>query len=716
MPENIPPETAKRLPIDESDMSDEAHAGASPSQAPSEPRASWWALAAAVALAILGFAPVGWLLGKSTRNAYLGSLAEWGNGVAICALGGFALALWTRRHDFRRALATRERIVRFWSRHPLAASAAFSVIGFAIYTVVALRVFDRKPLNIDEIAQLIHARVLTSGHLWAPVPAHPEFTSIYQMVDVNGKLYSQFPVGGPAALAIGVLFGAPWIVGPLFGALAVAAFASLTRATDLTPGEAFAATALFAASPFFMFLSGTMMNHVPTLAMLLVAVACLAHGARGERSRPGLAAVAGLGFGLAAMVRPGDAAVFAIPAGIWLAARAVRTPRLIPDAIAAAAGVSIPLSVLGWVNRATTGGVLRFGYEVLWGAAHNPGFHVDPSGTLHTPAAGLALLAHYAVLLQSHVFEAPLPALLPVVAGLALARSVGSLDRYLLACGGLLCALYGAYWFDGTYLGPRFLLPLSPILVLWVVRLPGLLKGRFGAGMAYRGTLFGYAVAGALAVGIGIPSRAKAYHHFALVNGWDVDSAAVAGSVRHSLVLVRESWGSQVVARMWAAGLSRADASWLFRRIDTCQLDQALSRLEREPRADSASIRTTLHALTADSARLVASPFSPLTQERFLPGATYAPSCLSRIADDRRGFTQLFRTFAADRAGNTYVRSLAGRDTLLLAAHPDLPLYLLAPADAASPLPLRFTPVARDSVYAAARMRPAGSIPVPTGR
>ena len=244
-------------------------------------------------------------------------------------------------------------------------------------------------------------------------------------------------------------------------------------------------------------------------------------------------------------------------------------------------------------------------------------------------------------------------------------------------------------------------------LVLWTARLPALVRERFHSRELFRGTVFGLTAAGALAIAVGIPTRANSYRNYSAGTGWSVDSAAVANSVRGALVFVRESWGSQLIARMWALGLSRTDASWLFRRIDTCQLDGAILALETKPRDASANLFASLAPLASDSLQVIGSPFSPRTQERYKPGVVYGDRCRARIADDLRGVTQLHRAMASNRAGNTYMRTLQGRDTLMIAAHPTREVYLLAPADSLEPLPLRFTKLSVDSLLLAARLESA---------
>src|SRR6185503_838942 len=58
---------------------------------------------------------------------------------------------------------------------------------------------------------------------------------------------------------------------------------------------------------------------------------------------------------------------------------------------------------------------------------------------------------------------------LPVL-GLALLPSVTRWDRLLLAWVMLQMLAYGAYWHDGTFLGPRFLYTVAPVFVVYAAR------------------------------------------------------------------------------------------------------------------------------------------------------------------------------------------------------------------------------------------------------
>jgi hypothetical protein len=364
--------------------------------------------------------------------------------------------------------------------------------------------------------------------------------------------------------------------------------------------------------------------------------------------------------------------------------------------------VALPLAALAWFNARTTGDPLLLGYEMLWGKEQGLGFRTTPWGASHSPARGLELVSLYFLRLQTFLFEWPIPSLLPMVGALALAPRLDRFDRYLLGSGVLLVTMYFAFWHDGFYLGPRYVFPLAPLLALWTARFPAFIHERFGEGMVLRTTVFTLAAAALISSVSLVPTRARQYAAGLTTMRWDADAAARDAGVNRGLVFVRESWGSQLVARLWALGLTRAQAERLYARVDACLLEQGITRLEQQ------EIRGQLAAdafapLMRDSLRLVASTLSPDASERILPGARYTPRCLERIADDRRGFTLLTPLFLAGSDGTVYARDLHERDTLLLAKYPDRDVYLLRPADSVSGSVPRFEKVSRDSIFRAAR-------------
>lgn len=658
------------------------------------------ARAAALLLLIFGFLPiVNWIRGGHEADWYSLVLSEWLSGSAIVVGAAVVLVILSRRVPqlWRDGVWTGWALR--WKEAGWRADVALALGALAVYAVVATLALSRKPLLIDEIVQVFQARILAQGKLWLPAPAYPEFFSSMHVIDAGGKVFGQFPIGGPAMLLPGTWLGAEWMVGPSFGAVSVLLFARLVRRIEPRPGAAFAAALLFPFAPFVAFMAGSHMNHVPTLTWLLVAMLGLAHLTQSEGADARAAIAVGLGLGVAATIRPVDGLAFALPAGAWLLARTVRVPQRWTELVAAGVALSLPLAVMFWVNAQQTGHPLLFGYTVLWGKSHDLGFHSAPWGEVHSPLRGLELLNLYALRLQTYLFEAPVPSLLWATVGLLAARRLDRMDRYLLVSGGLLAALYFAYWHDGFFLGPRFMYPLAPLLVLWSARAVPLLRERGVSPRVWRGAVYASLLAAPLAVLTGVPIRWRQYAAGFTKIRWDVDAEAERAGVRDALIFVRESWGSQVVARLWAAGIPRTEGEMYYRRVDTCRLDQALDALDRM-RVSGDSARALLQPLLADSARLIASPYSPDFTERIDTTLNYPLRCRQRIAEDRLGFMVFPPLLLAGANGNVFARDLHARDALLLAQYPGRPLYLLRPATTAASTRTIIEKLSPDSVRA----------------
>jgi hypothetical protein len=659
--------------------------------------------AIAVFVALLAFLPIAnWIPGGHESRWYSFIASGFVSGTSIALGVGVILAILSRKIGGLWRDDAVSGVVASWDAHWGIATPALAVIALALYAWVALSVLGGRPLLIDEVVELYQAQIYAGGSLSLPVSAHPEFFSSMHVVDTHGKVYSQFPAGGPAMLALGVLVHAPWIVGPLFGTIALLAFACYERKTEPRPGVALLATLIFAFAPFAVFMSGSHMNHVTALAWVMIAIAAMAGVMTSEQPRPAVAALSGFGFGMAATIRPVDALAFALPAGVWFLVRALRDRRRWLDAIPAGIGVVIPMLALMWVNSKTTGSPLLFGYEVLWGKSHRLGFHAAPWGMSHTPARGLELINIYFLRLQTYFLETPVPSLVPAIGALALSRRLDRFDRYLLTSSALLIGLYFAYWHDGFYLGPRFMYLLLAPLSIWTARLYPLLRERVGSGLIYRSVVYTTLCSIVIAIVIDAPIRVTQYRNGLLTMRWNADSSAAASGVEGALVLVRESWGAQIVSRLWALGVPRSETELLYRRADACTLDHAVEKLEASPTRGMAAFEA-LRPLLSDSARLVGSPVSPDTTEQYLLGSKYSADCVARITDDRAGFTLYTPLLLASGGDNVYARDLHGRDSLLVRMYPDRPLYLLKPASAKIGEPPRFYPLSRDSLERAWR-------------
>ncbi|MGH7653272.1 MAG: hypothetical protein ACREN6_01290 [Gemmatimonadaceae bacterium] len=584
------------------------------------------------------------------------------------------------------------------------AGALLPLGAFALYAIIARTVFSGRPLLIDEVVQVLQARIYAAGHLWLPVATHREFYSILHVVDTGNKVYSQFPPGGPAMLAIGELLHATWLVGPACGAISVALFARLVKMTDPDASRTFhvAATLLFAVTPFGAFMFGSHMNHATALMWLLLATVALGMVAASPSRRAWWAFVNGFALGAAATIRPLDAFAFALPAAGWLLMLARQDKRRWADAVASGVGVAIPFVAMMYVNAQTTGSPLLFGYEVLWGKAHGLGFHAAPWGDRHTPSRGLELISLYVTRLQSYLFETPFPAMLPVIAAFALTKRLSALDRYLLISSTLLGAFYFAYWHDGFYLGPRFVFPWLPVLVLFTARLPRLVRERFGRARVWAGTNAALATGAVMAVAFSLPVRVIEYQNGLTSMRDDYTAGSAQAGVHDALVFVRESWGAQLMARMWERGISRSASAALYHGVDACMLDKGIRDAEARGLGGAAA-EARLEPLLADSARVRPSPWSPDSTEKLLQGAKYDETCVTRINEDRRGFTHLAPLLLERGSGNVYVRDLQARDSLIAAEYPSRPVYLLRRKYANADSAFEWIPLKRDSLVAAWR-------------
>ena len=661
----------------------------------------WLAVTFAIFGTVFGFFPLAnWVQTQRPAPWFPLVLSAWLSGSAIVVGIGVVLAILSRRiHGLWRENALES--VSTWSpRQDWLFGLAVGFASLVLYAVVASVVFSRVPISIDELVQLIQARIFAAGRLWQPASPEPEFYSVLNMVDANGRYYAQFPAGGPAMLALGVVVRAPWLVGPVCGAASVAAFWAYLRVVEPRRQVAVGALLLFAFAPFAVFMSGSHMNHVPTLMWLLIGMAAMARVMSASRPMPGFAFLNGLSLGCAATIRPVDALAFALPAGAWYLAQSLGSRARWRDAFTAAVGVAIPLCAMMWVNRETTGSPLLFGYQVLWGHSHDLGFHRAPWGLAHTPARGLGLLSLYFLRLQTYLYESPVPSLIPFLGALYLTRHVDRFDRYLLASGVLLLGMYFAYWHDGFLFGPRFLFPLLPLLALWTARFPGLVRERFGSGVGYRATWYGVAVAAIMAVAMSVPARVREYAHSFVPMRFDYLAAARRAQVTDALIFVRESWGTQLMARMWSLGVPRSETELLYGKVDACALEQRLTAIEHSGARDTAAL-AGLFPLLADSARTVKSPFSLDVTERYLPGAEYTPTCIQRLSEDRAGFTLLAPLLYRNWGTNVYARDMHERNLALVRRYPNRPIYLLRPpTDATGALPELY-PLRRDSLQVA---------------
>ncbi len=134
-----------------------------------------------------------------------------------------------------------------------------------------------------------------------PLPPVPSAFNVDLMYYDAARWFSPVPPGWPFVLAIGVRLGVPWLVNPVAGGVSVV-LAYLVLGTHVRRSHHPLATLLLATSPWFLFLSMSLMTHAVTLACALAAALGVARARRSGSVLP--AFVAGLATGYVALIRP----------------------------------------------------------------------------------------------------------------------------------------------------------------------------------------------------------------------------------------------------------------------------------------------------------------------------------------------------------------------------------------------------------------------------
>jgi hypothetical protein len=536
---------------------------------------------------------------------------------------------------------------RAWSSataHIMAVPARSFAIGlllatFAVALLFTWYSFDARPTTADEIAQLWHARMLLAGRLALPADPNPEFFAIDNIID-RPLWMSQFPIGGPAALAVGLFVHAVWLLNPLLTALtAFNVYRFVQRAYD--EAQARAAATIFALSPMVLLMGGTHMNHMPTAWLITVALASLPVWIHSAAEAPRLrsAALIGVALGAAIAIRPLDGVVATVVIGLVMLAVASRDRARSRSLLLAVVSGAIPVFLLLVANWRTTGSPFRFGYEVLWGSNHSLGLHDDPTGHPHTPWRALVLGVKYAAQLNWITTAWPVPLMLVVASGMLLARRPPRWDLLLLALVGFQWLVYTFYWHDGQFIGPRFLFSAVPALLILAARAPFIAHQRL-RGVARRIAMITIPVC----IGVswlrhmppfGVQGLAQEFRESRSRLKLDPPVEIESGAVRHALVFVQEGAATRLLRRLWGIGVSRPDAARLLDSADGCSLLEAVRAEELSPGDDAGRVQRIESRVTPFRPS-IANVHVPDQNFRVSENASLTPACRREIALDNR--------------------------------------------------------------------------------
>ena len=236
---------------------------------------------------------------------------------------------------------------------------------YAIFAQAALHGF---PFSGDEYSYFLQAELFARGMLHAPTPAHPELLRVDHVI-LSPWVCSKYPPGTSALLALGVRLGAPWLVTPLEGIVALLAMRTAARRL-LDERAAFVAVAVLGGAPLFAFQAASFYSHTAAVMWLSIAFA-FAVGWTVDRGAWRML-VAGAAIGCAFVTRPLDAVLFG---AALLALRASR-----PVVLAVAGAVPFVALLLAY-QAAQFGSPFTDGY-----AAYQPEFTAIYGASTARPA------------------------------------------------------------------------------------------------------------------------------------------------------------------------------------------------------------------------------------------------------------------------------------------------------------------------------------------
>ncbi len=408
------------------------------------------------------------------------------------------------------------------------------VLGSTLY--VADEVLQRMPHVQDSVAYLFQAKTFALGRLWVPMPPDPDFFKHEFILMDGGRWFSKYPPGWPMLLALGVLAGAPWVVNPICGALGV--FVIYRLGSDaFRPRVGVIAAVLAAASPFVLFLSGSMMSHPSGLLFAVLFAWAFWHATTSKR--PTLpATLSGAAFGMGFLIRPYTMVVIALPFAIYAVYRIVREPRDLLGRYVPAAIASIPFVAAFLAYNAYFTGNPLYPPQQLWWAFDRVGFGPGNGPWGFTPIDALNNTSHNLLQLVEHTYGWPefltlSFAMIPFLTG-----RFRTWDWLLLVGFAAVVVGYGLWWADGIMYGPRFYYEGIGFLLLLTARGIDVLLDfarrvpRVVTPLAVCALVIGLIAFNAEYY---FPGQWQLYHGYNYVNHSKLDAVAKAG-IHHALV------------------------------------------------------------------------------------------------------------------------------------------------------------------------------------
>ena len=344
---------------------------------------------------------------------------------------------------------------------------ACALFVFIFTNLFSFFIFDHIPHIQDEIDYLFQAKIFKLGRMYVPSPCAKEFFDFAHMIN-NGKWYSQYTPGYPFLLLIGLLIQAPWLVNPLLAALSIIIFYFLGKIIfDSNIG--ILASVLGAISIWFLLMSSTMMPHTSGLFFISLFLLFLFRSIKNPSITNGL--FAGLGLGMAFLIRPYNIILISIPFLIYYAVILYKDLRQrLKNAVAFSLIIIISVSILMVYNQITNGHPLRMGYTVCYGSDHGIGLgRTGYLGIPHTSFLGAFNIGESLGSISNYLFGWPLSSFLAILPLLWFVKITPDYRKKdLLLAAGFISLSVGLYFYWGThvFIGARMYFETIPILLL----------------------------------------------------------------------------------------------------------------------------------------------------------------------------------------------------------------------------------------------------------
>ncbi len=365
---------------------------------------------------------------------------------------------------------------------PVVVSALFVFIFTNLFSFF---IFNHIPRVHDEIDNLFQAKIFKSGKLYAPSPCAKESFDFPHMIN-NGQWYSHYTPGYPFLLLLGLLVQAPWLVNPLLAALSIILFYFLGKEV-FNSNIGNLAAVLGAVSIWFLVMSSTMMSHTSSLFFTSFFLLFVFRSLKNPSITNGL--LAGLGLGMAFLIRPYNAVLVSFPFVLYYAVKIIRDlKKSLKNAAAFVLITLVFISVLLIYNQMTNGHPLRMGYAVSYGKEHSLGFgRTGYTGIPHTPFLGSVKTGASLGALNKYLFGWPLSSFLALLPLLWIAKaSKENRKKDMLLAAGFFSMVVGLYFYWGThvFIGARMFFEVIPIFLLLsahgITELPALVSRKFG--------------------------------------------------------------------------------------------------------------------------------------------------------------------------------------------------------------------------------------------